>query len=155
MFFGLHNVISTHKIPYLLYWNVLRIAQFLKYCMSHMGHLDEVVHRYSSVASCIWQEGQSERTFPIFLFSPIFSLFFPSFLIFSLFSPLVFGNFFAVKGGTLPSLTPQWLYHCTDYNFWVKSIFIFTWNVKYQVLLVRANLWQQIFKMNNEHVIFF
>ena len=45
VFFGLHNVISTHKVPKLLYWNVLLIAQCLKYCMTHIGSLDEGVHR--------------------------------------------------------------------------------------------------------------
>ena len=53
----------------------------------------------SSVASPICQEGQSERTFPIFAFSSRFFLFFPDF------SP-IFGKFFAVRGGTLPPLTP-------------------------------------------------
>ena len=53
---------------------------------------------FSSVASPICQEGQSKRNFPIFAFS---SRFFP-----------IFGNFFAVRGGTLPSLPPQWLRHC-------------------------------------------
>ena len=44
VFFGLHNVIATHKVSYLL-WNVLRIAQCLKYCTIHTGRLDEGVHR--------------------------------------------------------------------------------------------------------------
>ena len=55
----------------------------------------------SNVASPICQEGQSERTFPIFpvFFDsfPIFPLFFP---IFSLFFP-IFDNFFAVKDSSL------------------------------------------------------
>ena len=57
----------------------------------------------SSVASPICQEGQSERTFPIFAFSSRFFLCFPDF---SLFFP-IFCKFFAVRGGTLPPpLTP-------------------------------------------------
>ena len=52
----------------------------------------------SSVASPICQEGQSERTFPIFAFSSQFFLFFPNFPDFF----LNFGNFFAVRDGTLP-----------------------------------------------------
>ena len=51
----------------------------------------------SSVASCICQEGKSERTFSVFAFSSRFFLFF---LIFSLFF-LIFDKFFAVRGGTL------------------------------------------------------
>ena len=35
--FGLHNAISTYKVPYLLYWNVLHIAQCLKYFMTIRG----------------------------------------------------------------------------------------------------------------------
>ena len=62
----------------------------------------------SSVASPICQEGQNERTFPIFY------LFFPNFPDFFLFFPI--GKFFAVRGGTLPPLTPQWLRHC--YRLW-------------------------------------
>ena len=54
----------------------------------------------SSVASPICQEGQSERTFLIFAFSSRFFLFFP------LFFPIL-GKFFAVRGGTLPPLTPS------------------------------------------------
>ena len=66
----------------------------------------------SSIASPIFQEGQSERNFPIFAFSSWFFLFFPEFfLIFSWFF-LIFGNFFAVRSGTLPPLPPQWLRHC-------------------------------------------
>ena len=49
----------------------------------------------SSVASPICQEGQSERTFPIFAFSSWVFLFF-----------LIFCNFFAVRGDTLPLLMP-------------------------------------------------
>ena len=48
VFFGVHNVIFTHKhdkVSYLLCWNVLRITQCLKYCMTHAGLLDEGVHR--------------------------------------------------------------------------------------------------------------
>ena len=61
-----------------------------------------------SVVSPINQEGQSERTFPIFAFS---SWFFPSFSWFSLFF-LIFGKFYAVKGVTLPALPTYWLGHC-------------------------------------------
>ena len=68
----------------------------------------------SSVASPICQEGQSKRNFPIFAFSSRFFLFFPDFSkfppIFPLFSRF-FGNFFAVRGDTLPPLPPQWLRH--------------------------------------------
>ena len=56
----------------------------------------------SRVASPICQEGQSERTFPIFAFSSRLSSFSPIFPDFS----LIFGKFFAVRGGTLPSLDP-------------------------------------------------
>ena len=74
----------------------------------------------SSVASPICQEGQSERTFPIFAFSsrfssffPDFCLFFPIFLFFPRFFP-IFGKFFAVRGGILPPPPcPQWLHHCS------------------------------------------
>ena len=48
MFFGLHNVISTHKhdkVSYLLCWNVKRIAQCLNCCMAHTGRFNEGVHR--------------------------------------------------------------------------------------------------------------
>ena len=38
------SLISTHKVPYLLCWNVLCIAQCLKYCMTM--RLDEGVNRY-------------------------------------------------------------------------------------------------------------
>ena len=63
----------------------------------------------SSVASCICQEGKSERTFSVFAFSSRFFLFF---LIFSLFF-LIFDKFFAVRGGTLPrgALVIQVGYH--------------------------------------------
>ena len=44
VFFGLHNVISTHKVSYLFWWNVFCIAQCLKYCMIHTGRLDKGVH---------------------------------------------------------------------------------------------------------------
>ena len=54
----------------------------------------------SSVASPICQEGQSERTFPIFAFS---FQFLPIFLDFFLFFP-DFGKLFAVRGGTLSAL---------------------------------------------------
>ena len=60
----------------------------------------------SSVASPICQEGQSERTFPIF---PLFPDFFPSFSTFPWFSPSlfpIFGFFFRCQGG------PQRLCHC-------------------------------------------
>ena len=56
---------------------------------------------HSSVASPVCQEGQSERTFPIFAFS---SRFFLSFPIFSLFFQ-IFGKFFTV-GVALCSLDP-------------------------------------------------
>ena len=69
----------------------------------------------SSVASPICQEGQSERTFPIFAFSSRFFLFFPDF---SWFSP-IFGNF-SLSGVALcpldpPVATPLSLDACT-YN---------------------------------------
>ena len=56
----------------------------------------------SSVASPICQEGQSERTFPIFAFSSRFFLFFPSF-------PLLFPDFwhfFWLSGVALCPLAP-------------------------------------------------
>ena len=62
---------------------------------------------HSSVASPICQEGQSERTFPIFpdfvhlLSTFIFSFFFP-----------IFGKFFVVKGDS------QWLGHWIVYLFY-------------------------------------
>ena len=56
---------------------------------------------FSSVASPICQEGQSERTFPILAFSR-FSSFLPDF---PLFFP-IFGKFFAVRGATLPPWPP-------------------------------------------------
>ena len=60
---------------------------------------------HSSVASPICQEGQSGRNFPIFpLFSRFFVIFSPNFL--------DFWQIFAVRGGTLPPLPPQWLRHC-------------------------------------------
>ena len=62
----------------------------------------------SSVANPICQEGQSERTFPIFAFSSRFFLFFPGF---SWFFP-DFWQIFRCQGGTLPPLPPQWLCHC-------------------------------------------
>ena len=73
-----------------------------------------IISQYScisirSVASPICQEGQSERTYPIFAF-PIFPLFF---LIFCLFFPIfpdffpIFGKYFAVRGGTLPPCHPS------------------------------------------------
>ena len=66
----------------------------------------------SSVANPICREGQSERTFPIFVFSFRFFLFFPDF---SWFFPL-FSRFlanFSLSGVALcPPLPPQWLRHC-------------------------------------------
>ena len=53
----------------------------------------------SSEASHICQEGQSERTFPIFAFYSRFFFFFPDFF-------PIFGKFFTVRGGTLPPLDP-------------------------------------------------
>ena len=55
----------------------------------------------SSVANPVCQEGQSERTFPIFPFLLDSSSFFTIFPDFPLFFP-IFGKFFAVRGGTLP-----------------------------------------------------
>ena len=57
----------------------------------------------SDVASSFCQEGQSERTFPIFAFSSRFFFFFT--LIFLWFPPLflpIFGKFFAVRGHSAP-----------------------------------------------------
>ena len=74
------------------------------------GAMPQVVEKEGgnrSIASPICQEGQSEITFMIF---PLFSPFF-----------LIFGNFFAVKGGTLP-LDPQWLCHCPRRS-WLLSTF--------------------------------
>ena len=62
---------------------------------------------YSSIASPICQEGQSEKTFPIF---PLFLNFFPLFSNFSWFSPSFswfLAIFFCCQGGTLPPLTPS------------------------------------------------
>ena len=74
---------------------------------------------YSSVASLICQEGQSERNFPIFAFSSRFFLFFPIFPdffpIFPDFSP-DFWQIFAARSGTLPPLPPQWLRHWLTMN---------------------------------------
>ena len=58
------------------------------------------LHRYQYVK-------QTSQFLPFLL---DFSSFFPIFLIFSFFPD--FGKFFAVKGGTLPPLPPQWLRHC-------------------------------------------
>ena len=65
---------------------------------------------YSSIASPICQEGQSERTFPIFAFSCRFFLFFP---IIPDFPPLFpdFWHFFHCQGWHSAPLTPQWLHH--------------------------------------------
>ena len=71
----------------------------------------------SSIASPICQEGQSERNFPIFDFSSRFFLFFVIFPEFFLIFP-DFWHFFAVRGGTLPPLPPQWLRHCGDVGPW-------------------------------------
>ena len=71
----------------------------------------------SSVASPIFQERQSERTFPILALSSRFFFFFSIFSQFSSlfpnFSPLFWflTIFFAVKGGTLPPLPLYWLCH--------------------------------------------
>ena len=72
---------------------------------------------HSSVASPVCQEGQSERSFPIFAFSSRFFLVSPIFAFssrFFLVSPIcpdfspLFGKFFAVRDGTLPPpLTPS------------------------------------------------
>ena len=58
----------------------------------------------SSAASPTCQEGQSEKTFPIFVFSSRFLLFSPDFFLIFFFP--IFGNFFAVTGGTLSPLAP-------------------------------------------------
>ena len=93
-------------------------------CKRGIGHCKYAVHYFyishdaswlkvnikcSSVASPICQEGQSEITFSLFAFSsqffvffPDFSSFFPDFPLF----PLIFWNFFAVRGGTLPPFDP-------------------------------------------------
>ena len=68
----------------------------------------------SSIASPICQEGQSERNLPIFAFSSPFFLFFSWF-----FSD--FWQIFTVRGGTLPSLPPQWLRHCFGCPVSLKS----------------------------------
>ena len=73
---------------------------------------------YSSIASPVCQEGQSERNFPIFAFSSRFFLFFPDF-----FPPFPnFWQIFAVRGGTLPPLAtpvamPLFWYHKNSYFF--------------------------------------
>ena len=82
--------------------------------VSHLNHEPSFGYRCyrqwllitSCVASPVCQEGQSERTFPIFAFSSRFFLFFPIFHGFSLFFP-IFGKFFAVRGGTLPPWPPS------------------------------------------------
>ena len=48
---------------------------------------------------------------------PDFCLSSQFFLFFSNFPPL-FGKFFAVRGGTLPPLPPQWLRHCLGKLSW-------------------------------------
>ena len=65
----------------------------------------------SSIASPIWQEGQSERTFPIFAFSSWFFLFFSDFAwFFPLSHPLIFGIFFfCCQVWHSAPLAPQWL----------------------------------------------
>ena len=67
----------------------------------------QTMRLFSSVASPICQDGQSERIFPIFPFSSRFFLFLLIFSpIFSLFIP-IFGNFFAVRRGILPPWPPD------------------------------------------------
>ena len=62
----------------------------------------------SSIASPICQEGQSERTFPIFAFSSRFFLFFPDF--FPLFPD--FWQIFHCQGWHSAPPPPPWLHHC-------------------------------------------
>ena len=66
---------------------------------------------FSSVASPICQEGQSERTFPIFAFSSRYFLFFPIFHEFSPSFSRFSANFSLSRGQSVP-LDPQWLRHC-------------------------------------------
>ena len=99
-------------------------------------YLDSLLHRPlltkfftpaepSSVASLICQEGQSERNFPIFAFSSRFFWFFPDFFPgFSWFFP-DFWQIFAVRGGTLPPLPPQWLCHWLNHLFPTTKQIIF------------------------------
>ena len=75
--------------------NMLKITLVIIYNLQINDKLDNRCLITSSVASPVCQEGQSERTFPILPLFPDFSLFFP-----------IFGKFFAVRGGTLSSLTP-------------------------------------------------
>ena len=78
--------------------NIIRVEFITKPCeVSPLTRCFQGLSLGSSVASPICQEGQSERTFPIFPFSSRFFLFFPD-----------FSQIF----GTLPPLPPQWLRHC-------------------------------------------
>ena len=77
-------------------------------CFQLLDHLEG-----SSVASPFCQEGQSERTFPVFAFPsrcfpPKFLRYFPS-------CPPLFPDFwqiFRCQGDTLPHFDPRWLHHC-------------------------------------------
>ena len=118
-----------------LFWQKFVRHTFFLFWPSYIWHAYGTSHWLSSIASPICQEGQSGRTFLIFAFSSQFFLFFFLpwfFLIFSLFSP-TFGNFFALRGGTLPPLTSQWLRHCTGYKTVYLCNFDSTVTVCYRV----------------------
>ena len=101
-YFDKHSVrIKVCKIAY-----NENVEDNINYCNLQINNkLDNHCLITGSVASPVCQEGQSERTVPIFAFSSRFFLFVSRFfLIFSLFFPIV-GKFLAVRGGTLPPLT--------------------------------------------------
>ena len=77
----------------------------------------------SSVASPIWQEGQSERTFPIFAFSSWIFLFFPNFF------PDFWQIFHCQWWHSAPLATPV----ATPLTFWMTIIVIlnFEWRKVY------------------------
>ena len=86
---------SHGPIPHPLSWNG-KNKLFRKHVACNLFlSLREVILLFSSIASPICQEGQSERNFLIFAFSSQFFLIFPSFSRF-------LAIFFAVRGGTLP-----------------------------------------------------
>ena len=112
------KVFSTEKIPFLkskinfFFYRQISFSErlfILEELILPVLNLPVLVMRSISVASPNYQEGQSERTFPIAAFSSRFFLFFLDFFpIFPLFFP-IFVIFFRCQGGTLSP------YHYTGY----------------------------------------
>ena len=91
------------------------------------GSMHDVNEWISSIASPICQEGQSERTFPIFpLFLDLFPIVPLFFLIFPSFSWFL-TIFFHCQGGALTPLPLHWLRHWNEYKLLsvISVIFIF------------------------------